>query len=165
MPKEYIVRKLYNAKHCYVCGTDNKDGLHASFYVLSSNRLLTVYRPKKDHHGYPSILHGGIIASLLDEGMARVSQVFYDQPFGVTVKLNVDYLKKTPTDKVLYVVSEMKEDKSRIFYASAYVTDLETIYARGEASYMKVPLNSTLYDIPYEMVVDQEALEEISLPL
>jgi len=165
MPKEAIVRKLYNAKHCYVCGTENHDGLHASFYVLSSSKLLTVYQPKQDHHGYPMMLHGGIISALLDEGMARVSQVYYDTPFGVTVTLHVDYLKKTPTDRTLYVVSEMVSDKSRMFYAKAYLTDLSTIYATGEASYMKMPLDNTLYDIPYNMVVDETPLKEITIPL
>jgi acyl-coenzyme A thioesterase PaaI-like protein len=162
--KDTITRKLYNAHHCYVCGTKQKDGLHASFYVLKSKRLLTIYHPDQDHHGYPNILHGGITASLLDEGMARSIQIEADTPFGITTHLDITYKKKTPMNQTLYVVAWIVSNKSRMFYTEGYLTNGQDIFAYGKASYMKVDIEDIAPNIGFEMVLDSIPITTVELP-
>jgi acyl-coenzyme A thioesterase PaaI-like protein len=162
---DVIIRKLYNAKHCYVCGTHQQEGLHAFFYVLESNRLLTVYEPKEAHFGYPGMLHGGVMSALLDEGMARAYQITHDEPFGVTMKLDVKYLKKVQTTKTLYVVAKVIKDTSKIFYTEGYLTDGIDIYAKADASYIKMHMEDVHIHMPYEMVIDQTPRKTVELPL
>lgn len=162
---DVVTRKLYNAKHCYVCGTHQQEGLHASFYVLKSNRLLTVYNPKDVHFGYPNILHGGVISALLDEGMARAYQITHDEPFGVTMKLDIKYIKKVQTTKTLYVVATVIKDTSKIFYTEGYLTDCKEIYAKANASYIKMHMEDVHIHMPYEMITDQKPLKTVELPL
>lgn len=162
---DYITKKQYNAYHCYVCGTKDKEGLHASFYELQSKRLLAVYHPKDTHGGYPGVLHGGVSSALLDEVMARSYQITHDDPWGMTATLNVKYLKKIPLIETLYAVGWVTQDKSRMFYTKAYITDGQTIFATSEASYFKVFVKDKLHEVGWEYVKDENVIESVTLPI
>ncbi|MGA0351744.1 MAG: PaaI family thioesterase [Acholeplasmataceae bacterium] len=161
---DYITKKQLNAHHCYVCGTKDEEGLHASFYELKSDRLLAVYHPKPAHGGYPEVLHGGVTSSLLDEVMARSYQINHDDPWGMTADLKVRYLKKVPMIDTLYAVGWVIEDKSRMFYAQGYITDGKTIFATSEASYMKVYVKEKLNQVGWEMVEEPNIMTQVELP-
>lgn len=42
--------------------------------------------------GHPGVLHGGFLATMLDEGMVRAALPVLPKPVGVTANLNVNYL-------------------------------------------------------------------------
>lgn len=67
MPKE-VAR--YN--NCFVCGPDNPIGLNLEF--LTENGLTwTEFTADTKYEGYKGILHGGIIATILDEVMIKAA--------------------------------------------------------------------------------------------
>ncbi len=65
MPEE-VVR--YN--NCFICGPNNPVGLNLKF-LAEGNRAWTDFVPDLRHEGYKGILHGGIIAAVLDEVMIK----------------------------------------------------------------------------------------------
>lgn len=48
--------------------------------------------------GHPGIVHGGLLATLLDEGMARCCFPALPNGIGVTANLNIDYRRPAPAD-------------------------------------------------------------------
>lgn len=48
--------------------------------------------------GHPGIIHGGLLAALLDEGLARCCFAALPGKVGVTANLNVDYRHPAPAD-------------------------------------------------------------------
>ncbi|KAI9670648.1 MAG: hypothetical protein M1831_005868 [Alyxoria varia] len=64
----------------------------STFYHLGSNLC-----------GHPGIVHGGVIATLLDEGLARCCFPKLPHRFGVTAYLNVSYSAPAPANN-LYVL-------------------------------------------------------------
>ena len=54
--------------NCFGCGESNPIGLRLK-YRREGDRLRTEFMPGDDHQGWPGIVHGGIIASLLYEVM------------------------------------------------------------------------------------------------
>jgi len=54
--------------YCYVCGERNPEGLKLQFSVEGQD-LVTSFTAEKRHQGYKDVLHGGIIAMVLDEVM------------------------------------------------------------------------------------------------
>lgn len=54
--------------HCYVCGANNREGLKLSF-TLGDGTIETSFVAEKRHQGYRDVLHGGIVAMVLDEVM------------------------------------------------------------------------------------------------
>ncbi len=162
---DMLIKRHPNAHHCYVCGTKQTEGLHVKFFELQSKRLLTIYEPNQEHQGYPQVLHGGIAASLLDEGMARVYQIFHQDPWGMTIDLHVRYLKQIPLNETLYVVSELTRDRSRMYEVKGYITsNTQEIYARATASYIKVSVFEKLKSLGYDTIDDAIQNREIELP-
>lgn len=51
---------------CFGCGQKNSIGLKLRF-TESEDYLHAVWQPTEAYEGYPNVLHGGIIATLLDE--------------------------------------------------------------------------------------------------
>jgi uncharacterized protein (TIGR00369 family) len=58
---------------CFVCGTDNPAGLHATFRTVSEDEVEGVFHPAPHHCGYQGILHGAVVMGLLDETLGRLA--------------------------------------------------------------------------------------------
>jgi acyl-coenzyme A thioesterase PaaI-like protein len=79
--------------------------------------------------GHPGIIHGGLLATLLDEGLARCCFPALPNKVGVTASLKIDYRK--PCMAGQYVV--MKAETTKVEGRKAWVTGrLETLPAEGE---------------------------------
>jgi acyl-coenzyme A thioesterase PaaI-like protein len=82
---------------CFVCGVNNDSGQHASFYETDANELVTFISPSEQHQGYPGRMHGGIVATILDESIARsICNVKEEQIWGVTLELKTNFRKPIP---------------------------------------------------------------------
>ncbi len=55
---------------CIVCGRDNPHGLRLTSYVnVDDDTVQTQFTPMKSHIGFQGIIHGGVLATVLDEIM------------------------------------------------------------------------------------------------
>lgn len=78
--------------------------------------------------GHPGIIHGGLLAALLDEGLARCCFAALPSGVGVTANLNIDYRAPAPVDG-LYV---LKAETSRVEGRKAWVEGrIETLPGGG----------------------------------
>jgi acyl-coenzyme A thioesterase PaaI-like protein len=57
--------------YCFCCGRDNPIGLKLSFEETAEGRMRTLWTPRKEHQGFKDIVHGGLVATVLDEVMVR----------------------------------------------------------------------------------------------
>lgn len=104
-----------------------------------------------DLNGYPGILHGGIVAALLDEatglllslnghvGDASTREAKDAQPGPVTAYLNTRFLQPVVTPGAILVTARMVEDKeSRKWRIEGVVRDGEgVVLAEAEALYIR----------------------------
>jgi uncharacterized protein (TIGR00369 family) len=72
---------------CFVCGTQNGAGLQLEFELIGDDRIRTEFTPPKRFQGWKDVLHGGIIATILDEVM--VNGAYLRQIMAVTTKLQI----------------------------------------------------------------------------
>lgn len=79
---------------CFVCGTDNPLGFHLTF-SLDGDEYVTTAVIDPAYQGYRGIVHGGIIATILDEVMARYVWERAQGP-AATAKLEVRYRRPAP---------------------------------------------------------------------
>lgn len=63
--------------------------------------------------GHPGIVHGGLLATLLDEGMARCCFPALPNGIGVTANLNIDYRKPAPADSYAVLRAETVKVEGR----------------------------------------------------
>ncbi len=77
--------------NCFGCSDTNPIGLHLEF-CLDDDKVVTFWNPTDSYQGWDNVLHGGIIATLLDETASWAVHAFADT-CGVTSRLAVNYLK------------------------------------------------------------------------
>ena len=111
--------KQPNSAHCFVCGLNNALGLKLSFYELSTTEVTASYSPPADYEGYPGVLHGGIIAALLDEAGSRAGMIGAHDHFMVTARLDVKYRRPTPIGQPLTVYGRLVKRSGRRAVAEA----------------------------------------------
>ncbi len=107
--------KQPTSRTCFVCGRDNNFGLKMVWYNNpDTNRVEATVTVPEQFNGYPGIVHGGIVAAILDEtaGRAVMLDGNFDNLF-VTLRLNLTYRKPTPTNTALKVVGWVEQKGNR----------------------------------------------------
>jgi len=85
------VHKQPNASMCYICGRDNPVGLKMKFYDDGVDTVQSIVTPADHFQGYPGVLHGGVVASILDEVIGRSVMSGDHHRFMMTMKMDVQY--------------------------------------------------------------------------
>ena len=105
------MKKQANSKSCFVCGVENHHGLRINFYEETAGKILARTTVPEHFQGYPGIVHGGIIAAMLDEVSGRTIMGENDAPrFMVTASLSLRYRRPVPVMKPLKLVGILRED-------------------------------------------------------
>jgi acyl-coenzyme A thioesterase PaaI-like protein len=134
--------KQPNSRHCFICGLENPVGLHLHFYETEPGVVETQYIAPDHFEGYPGVLHGGIVAAIIDEVSGRAFMGGEDNPrFMFTGKLEVKYRKNVPIGKMLKIIGKAGKSKGKIAEAWAGIYDAETdeLLAEGTGIHIDVP--------------------------
>jgi uncharacterized protein (TIGR00369 family) len=100
---EHLAPRLDNP--CIGCGGSNPRGLHLAFDLDHERRRVACrVRPGLEFQGSQGMLHGGIIALILDEVMGKLSR--FRGVRAVTAELQIEYLRTIPADADLLAGAE-----------------------------------------------------------
>jgi uncharacterized protein (TIGR00369 family) len=130
-----------NSRHCFVCGVENKYGLHLLFYENEEDEVVVETQVPDQFQGYPGIVHGGIVAALVDETLGRVHMGNPENPrFMFTAKMSINYRKPVPVGKPIRIVAKALKRKSKTAtsFCSIYGPEGDTL-VDAEALLIKVP--------------------------
>lgn len=97
---------------CFGCGPDNPQGLHLTFTTVGEGAVQATFTPLPHHQGFQGTLHGGIIASLLDETTAWAVMLTLGR-MAATASLAVTYCRPTPMDGPLTILGRIVARKGR----------------------------------------------------
>lgn len=111
------MENLPGYKGCFVCGKDNPLGLHLNIYQ-DDKKVKAEFIPESRHQGFPGIVHGGILFSILDELMGRTA-VVNKGVITLTVEISIKYRKKAPLGKKIIFTAQMVKDRGRMIEAEA----------------------------------------------
>ncbi|KAI9063979.1 Thioesterase/thiol ester dehydrase-isomerase [Trametes sanguinea] len=75
--------------------------------------------------GHEGVIHGGLLATLLDESLARVALLNLPEKVGVTANLNINYKAPTRADQFIVIKVKLDEAKGRKARVSGTVEDME----------------------------------------
>jgi len=116
--------KLIDDGFCFVCGPKNPIGLKLDFIFDGKTKTITAeFTPRKEHQGYFNIIHGGIIATLLDEAMVKLA-IAMDMP-AVTAQMDVRLRKALNVGEKITVSAEILKETRKTLdaYAKAVTSD------------------------------------------
>lgn len=144
------MKKLPNSRHCYVCGLENAFGLKLEFYETAPGEVTVDYVVPDHFQGYPGVVHGGVVASLVDEVLGRVHMGPdpANPRFMFTARIAVQYRKNVPTGIPIKIVGRALESRRRT------ATSKAEIY--GPEGELLVEADALLVDVPSEKLADMD---------
>ncbi|MBE3037947.1 MAG: PaaI family thioesterase [Chloroflexi bacterium] len=134
------MEKQANSRLCFVCGLENPVGLHLNFYEAGPGEVTVNFTPSEHYQGYPGLLHGGIVASVLDEAAGRAHMGIFPPRFMFTAKLEVKYRKNIPIGKPLKIIGKAGKGRGRMAEGWSGIYNQE-----GE---LLAEANALLVDVP-----------------
>ncbi|KAK2750328.1 hypothetical protein FQN57_003808 [Myotisia sp. PD_48] len=106
-----------------------------------------------DLSGHPGIVHGGLLATLLDEGLARCCFPALPNRVGVTANLNIDYRRPAPAGSFFVLRAKTTKVEGRKAWVEGWIETLpETgkdpeIVVEAKALFVE-PKNASVCDSP-----------------
>ena len=123
---------------CFGCGPSNPCGMRLTFETdAERQRIVGRFRIGPDYQGAHGFIHGGIIATVLDEVMSKVSRL--SDVRTVTAELNVEYLKPVPVNAELLVEGYPVRREGRQLYHEGEIRDAAgTLLVRARGRFVVV---------------------------
>ena len=115
--------ELPHTPGCLVCGRDNPHGLHLHLHVdENTGRVETTFTPQPHHIGFEGIVHGGVLATVLDEAMVWAA-TWQGRRFCVCGELTVRFRQSPPIGKPLRITADVSQHRPKLVLTSAAVID------------------------------------------
>lgn len=124
------------ANICFGCGAANARGMHLTFEQDDeARRIRGTFRLGAEYQGGPGFIHGGIIATVLDEVMGKVNR--FRGVRAVTAELNVEYLQPVLVDADLVVEGYEVEKSGRNLHLAGEIRNPSgQVLARGRGRFV-----------------------------
>ncbi len=124
-------------KGCFVCGVDNPAGLQIQLDVdvengAASSRVVLDQR----FQGWQGVIHGGILATLLDEVAIYACRGQGEQ--FVTAEINVRYRKPVPVGSTIELKGQIVENRRKLYKVQSRIEIDGSLYAAAEVRVMRL---------------------------
>jgi uncharacterized protein (TIGR00369 family) len=136
--EENLKPMMHSAQNrCFGCGQANESGLRLEFLLKEDGGVLTLPAVPDRFEGHPGYLHGGVIATLLDEAMSKSARA--RGLLTMTRKLEVEYLRPVPSAAPLRVEGRVTKSEGRRHWMEAEIRNAEgTVLAQGKGLFLEV---------------------------
>ena len=123
---------------CFGCGAGNPRGMQLKFEQDdAAQRIRGHFSLGDEYSGGPGILHGGIIAVLLDEAMGKVGR--FRGVRAVTAELKIEYLRPMPVGHEIVVEAREVEMNGRNMFREGEIRSTKGIVlARGTGRFVDI---------------------------
>jgi uncharacterized protein (TIGR00369 family) len=127
-------RYAFADHHCFACGASNPIGMRLHI-ELSEGAARTEWVVGEDYVGWSDKLHGGIIATLLDEVMAWAPSSF--DSWAVTAEMTVRYRAAASPGDRLTATGRVAKRRRRIYEVVGEVRGPDNrLIAEGRGTYL-----------------------------
>jgi acyl-coenzyme A thioesterase PaaI-like protein len=132
--------ELPHTAGCVVCGKDNPHGLQLSLHVDQNSGVVTTrYLSRPQHIGFVGIIHGGVLATILDEAMVWAA-TWSGKRFCVCGELQVRYRQPAPVGATMLIEARVRAIRSRLIETTGTISSGDcTIYSTATGKYVPVP--------------------------
>jgi uncharacterized protein (TIGR00369 family) len=133
-----VLLKPNPANLCFGCGGANQRGMQLTYEQDDqARRIRGNFRLGAEYQGASGFIHGGIIATVLDEVMGKVTR--FRGVHAVTADLSIEYLKPVPVDVDLVVEGHEVEMTGRNLFMLGEIRNVAgQVLARGKGRFVIV---------------------------
>ena len=124
--------------YCFACGVANPKGLHLAFR-FEGDEYVCDFVPEREYQGWTDIVHGGIVATVLDEVMTRM--LWEKGLHAVTAELNIRLKRPVPVGQPATARARLVASRKRIYETEAELTLSDgALAATAQGKSMRVEL-------------------------
>ena len=122
---------------CFGCGEANPIGLHLEFLRAKTGRWCAFQRFQDAFEGHPGILHGGMIATLLDEAMSKAVRAM--GLTAMTRQMEVEFLRPVPSGTAIRIEGRVVRGEGRKHWTEARILNADgKILATAKGLFVEV---------------------------
>jgi len=122
-------------EECLICGYRNPWSLGMRFEPGEDGAVCGRFHGDARLQGYQGILHGGVLAALLDSAMAHC--LFHRGVQGVTGDLRVRFVQPVSCATTLDVRAHLESATPPLYYLKAELLEDDRVMAWAEATFMQ----------------------------
>jgi uncharacterized protein (TIGR00369 family) len=130
--------------HCFGCGQANPAGLKLEFSLAPDGSVVSAAIVSDNYEGPPGYLHGGIIATLLDEAMSKANRA--NGVTAMTRQMQIEYLKPVPSGSRIRVEGRVTRSEGRKHWTIAQILNADGLVlaqASGLFIAIRIPSDPT----------------------
>jgi acyl-coenzyme A thioesterase PaaI-like protein len=148
--------ELPHTPNCLVCGRSNPHGLRLSLHVEPETGVVTTeFAPTGDHIGFEGIVHGGVLATVLDEAMVWAA-TWAGKRFCVAGEMMVRFRESARPGERLVCAARVDVARSRLVTTTGEITRASDGATVATAGGKYVPLHpSRNRDFVATLVVEE----------
>lgn len=132
--------ELPHTQGCLVCGRGNAKGLHLHLFVDEERGEVEVsFAPSKEHIGFEGIIHGGVLATVLDEAMVWAA-TWKGKRFCVCGEMTIRFRKVVEVGKRVIVRASVESARGRMIQTAGEIRDeAGEVLCSAEGKYLALP--------------------------
>jgi uncharacterized protein (TIGR00369 family) len=130
------IRNLVHPK-CVVCSFGNGNGLHLEFDVADDGSITATFQCDEAFEGYPGVLHGGVISSILDGAMGNC--MFARGQAAVTVEMTTRFRHPVTTCREATVSARIIRTSHPLYLLEAEIIQDGEIKATAKGKFYDQP--------------------------
>lgn len=108
-------------KDCFACGTENESGLGLAFESSEPGQVAVEWLVPERCAGHPTLAHGGVLATVLDEAFGAVMSSIETRGVVVTAKLSLRYLAPVPVGRRVRCEARLVEQHRLLWRCSGSI--------------------------------------------
>lgn len=122
---------------CFGCGAANEGGLQLKFFLTEERHVVCVATVGDAFEGPKGFVHGGIIATLLDETMSKAVRAH--GLVAMTRHMEVDYQRPVPSTAEIRLEGRVTRNEGRKHWTEANILDGNgKVLAHGKGLFIEV---------------------------
>jgi len=125
---EQIARLRIAYDRCFGCGVGNPVGLQLSDFAETPDGATAPFLTKEDHNGFHGVVHGGVIATALDE-ISAWACVLSQGVFVFTATLDIRYRKEVRTGGAYTLSGRVVERRGKRLSVESELCSGDTVLA------------------------------------
>ena len=120
--------------HCLMCGASNPRSLGLCFHS-EADGVGATFKVRSTLQGYTGILHGGVVASLLDSAMTHC--LFHHGVQGLTGDLHVRFVRPIPCDATVEIRAWVLSEAGPLYQLRAELLHERCVMAWAQGKFMR----------------------------
>jgi acyl-coenzyme A thioesterase PaaI-like protein len=125
----------FGHSRCLMCGMLNPGSLRLSFQDSGGGVVVAGFQANPMLQGYDNILHGGVIASLLDTAMTHC--LFHHKIRAVTGDLHVNFIKPIGCRERLKIRGWIESSFPPLYRLRAEILVSDVVVAKADAKFIQ----------------------------